>query len=55
MITSELLEVLSKMNVPMVVFLGKEDDDEEETELLKEMKRHNQEMEDRPYIVPAPG
>jgi len=52
MIPSELLAMLGKMNVPMVIFLGEE---EEESELLKEMKRHNEVIEDRPYIVPSPG
>lgn len=54
MITPELLEALSRMNVPMVVFLGT-GEEEEESALLKEMKRHNQVEESRPVIVPYPG
>ena len=52
MISSEMLEALSRMNIPMVVFLGEQ---EEESALLKEMKRHNEVEEERPYIVPSPG
>jgi len=53
MINPDLLKALSKMKVPMVVFLGGED--EEESELLKEMKRHNEYKENLPYLVPSPG
>jgi hypothetical protein len=54
MISSGLLEVLSRMNVPMVVFLGDEEDGEE-SELLKEMKRHHKLQEEMPILLPSPG
>ena len=52
MINPDLLEALSSMNRPMVIFLDEEDD--EESELLREMKRHHEEEESRPRLVPYP-
>lgn len=53
MIPPELLQMLSSMKVPMVVFLG--DEEEEDSELLREMKRHHDVQEKLPHIVPSPG
>ena len=49
MISVQLLEALSRMNVPMVIFLG---NGEEDSELLKEMSKPKMEV---PHIVPSPG
>ena len=54
MINPDLLQALSQLNRPMVVFLD-EEEQEEESELLTEMKRHHKRIEDRPFIVPYPS